>query len=190
MDFKVEIIKRPTDQDWKWCKDCTLNTVGKTSEKLPTEEWKHKILAAGHSPIRELWFGIKMQIPSYISVHFVRHHIGVNHYVQTQRNDRQSNYDRTKAPQDTMVSHVMSINAQELIFMAHKRLCSQAAPETRAVMQEICKQVEELNPEFIGLLVPECVYRNGKCTEFYPCGCAEALLNANKIKIEKVKDKK
>lgn len=189
MDFKVEIIKRPTDQDWKWCKDCTLNTVGKTSEKLPTEEWKHKILAAGHSPIRELWFGIKMQIPSYISVHFVRHHIGVNHYVQTQRNDRQSNYDRTKAPQGTMVSHVMSINAQELIFMAHKRLCSQAAPETRAVMQEICKQVEELNPEFIGLLVPECVYRNGKCTEFYPCGCAEALLNANKIKIEKVKDK-
>ena len=189
MDFKVEIIKRPTDQDWKWCKDCTLNTVGKTSEKLPTEEWKHKILAAGHSPIRELWFGIKMQIPSYISVHFVRHHIGVNHYVQTQRNDRQSNYDRTKAPQGTMVSHVMSINAQELIFMAHKRLCSQAAPETRAVMQEICKQVEELNPEFIGLLVPECVYRNGKCTEFYPCGCAEALLNANKIKIEKVKNK-
>lgn len=189
MDFKVEIIKRPTDQDWKWCKDCTLNTVGKTSEKLPTEEWKHKILAAGHSPIRELWFGIKMQIPSYISVHFVRHHIGVNHYVQTQRNDRQSNYDRTKAPQGTMVSHVMSINAQELIFMAHKRLCSQAAPETRAVMQEICKQVEELNPEFIGLLVPECVYRNGKCTEFYPCGCAEALLDANKIKIEKVKNK-
>ena len=189
MDFKVEIIKRPTDQDWKWCKDCTLNTVGKTSEKLPTEEWKHKILAAGHSPIRELWFGIKMQIPSYISVHFVRHHIGVNHYVQTQRNDRQSNYDRTRAPQGTMVSHVMSINAQELIFMAHKRLCSQAAPETRAVMQEICKQVEELNPEFIGLLVPECVYRNGKCTEFYPCGCAEALLNANKIKIEKVKNK-
>ena len=189
MDFKVEIIKRPTDQDWKWCKDCTLNTVGKTSEKLPTEEWKHKILAAGHSPIRELWFGIKMQIPSYISVHFVRHHIGVNHYVQTQRNDRQSNYDRTKAPQGTMVSHVMSINAQELIFMAHKRLCSQAAPETRAVMQEICRQVEELNPEFIGLLVPECVYRNGRCTEFYPCGCAEALLNANKIKIEKVKDK-
>lgn len=130
-----------------------------------------------------------MQIPSYISTHFVRHHIGVNHYVQTQRNDRQSNYDRTKAPQGTMVSHVMSVNAQELIFMAHKRLCSQAAPETRAVMQEICRQVEKLNPEFIGLLVPECVYRNGKCTEFYPCGCAEALLNANKIKIEKVKDK-
>lgn len=184
MDFKVEILKHPTDEDWMWCKTCTLNTVGKTSAKLPTAEWKHKILEAGHSPIRELWFGIKMQIPYYVSVHFVRHHIGVNHYVQTQRNDRQGNYDRTKATQDTMVSHVMSINAQELIFMAHKRLCSQASAETRAVMKEICKQVEELFPEFIGLLVPECVYRGYTCTEFYPCGLAEKLKAKNEKEIK------
>jgi len=185
MDFKVEILKHPTDEDWMWCKTCTLNTVGKTSTKLPTAEWKHKILEAGHSPIRELWFGIKMQIPYFVSVHFVRHHIGVNHYVQTQRNDRQGNYDRTKAPQDTTVSHIMSINAQELIFMSHKRLCSQASVETRTVMKEICRQVEELCPEFIGLLVPECVYRNGKCTEFYPCGAAENLLKINNEKLKR-----
>ena len=184
MDFKVEILKHPTDEDWMWCKTCTLNTVGKTSAKLPTAEWKHKILEAGHSPIRELWFGIKMQIPYYVSVHFVRHHIGVNHYVQTQRNDRQGNYDRTKATQDTMVSHVMSINAQELIFMSHKRLCSQASAETRAVMKERCKQVEELFPEFIGLLVPECVYRGYTCTEFYPCGLAEKLKAKNEKEIK------
>ena len=184
MDFKVEILKHPTDEDWMWCKTCTLNTVGKTSAKLPTAEWKHKILEAGHSPIRELWFGIEMQIPYYVSVHFVRHHIGVNHYVQTQRNDRQGNYDRTKATQDTMVSHVMSINAQELIFMSHKRLCSQASAETRAVMKEICKQVEELFPEFIGLLVPECVYRGYTCTEFYPCGLAEKLKAKNEKEIK------
>ena len=184
MDFKVEILKHPTDEDWMWCKTCTLNTVGKTSAKLPTAEWKHTILEAGHSPIRELWFGIKMQIPYYVSVHFVRHHIGVNHYVQTQRNDRQGNYDRTKATQDTMVSHVMSINAQELIFMSHKRLCSQASAETRTVMKEICKQVEELFPEFIGLLVPECVYRGYTCTEFYPCGLAEKLKAKNEKEIK------
>lgn len=186
MDFKVEILKHPIEEDWMWCKRCTLNTVGRDSNKLPTEEWKHKILAAGHSPIRELWFGIKMQIPYFVSVHFVRHHIGVNHYVQTQRNDRQNNCDRTKAPQDAMVSHVMSINAQELIFMSHKRLCFQASSETRAVMLEICRQVEEFNPEFKGLLVPECVYRNGLCTEFYSCGAAKKLLenNQNRLKEE------
>ena len=170
MDFKVEILKYPTEEDWIWCKTCTLNTVGKVSAKLPTDEWKEKLIKAEHSPLRELWFGIKMTIPSYISVHFVRHHIGVNHYVQSQRNDRQTNYDRTKAPQNAMVSHIMSVNAQELVFMTHKRLCGQADPLTRKVMQEIVKQVLEINPEFKDVLVPLCGYRNGKCTEFNCCG--------------------
>lgn len=168
--MKVEILKHPTEADWEWCKTCTLNTVGKKSVNAPTDEWKRKLIASEHSPLRELWFGIRMTIPYWVSVHFVRHHIGVNHYVQSQRNDRQDNYDRTKAPQGEMVSHIMSINAQELIFMAHKRLCHQASPETMEVMEEICRQVIELNPEFEGHLEPLCSYRNGKCTEFYPCG--------------------
>lgn len=170
MDFNVEILRHPCEGDWAWCKICTLNTVGKISAKAPTDEWKIKLINAEHSPLRELWFGIKMTIPSYVSVHFVRHHIGVNHYVQSQRNDRQNNYDRTKAPQDAMVSHIMSVNAQELVFMAHKRLCGQADPYTRRVMQEIVKQVIEVNPEFKDVLVPLCGYRNGKCTEFNCCG--------------------
>lgn len=170
MEFKVEILKYPTEDDWMWCKTCALNTVGKTSTKLPTDEWKEKLVQAEHSPLRELWFGIRMIIPSYVSVHFVRHHIGVNHYVQSQRNDRQTNYDRTKAPQDAMVSHIMSINAQELVFMSHKRLCGQADPYTRKVMQEIVRQISETNPEFKNSLQPLCGYRNGKCTEFQCCG--------------------
>ena len=170
MDFKVEILKYPKEEDWMWCKTCTLNTVGKTSTKLPTDEWKAKLVEAEHSPLRELWFGIKMISPYYVSVHFVRHHIGINHYVQSQRNDRQDQYDRKKAPQDAMVSHIMSVNGPELVFMAHKRLCGQADPYTRQVMQEIVKQVGEIAPEFKDLLVPLCGYRNGKCTEFNCCG--------------------
>lgn len=168
--FTVTILKHPTDEDWLWCKQCTLNTVGRETTKLPTDEWKKKLVSAEHSPLRELWFGIKMEIPYYVSVHFVRHHIGVNHYVQSQRNDRQDKYDRKKAPQDAMVSHIMSINAQELIFMAHKRLCGQADPYTRSVMQEIVRLVNETNPEFKDALVPLCDYRGGLCGEFNPCG--------------------
>lgn len=173
MDFTVEILKSPTKADWEWVKTCTLNTVGKKSVSAPTEEWKKKLILAEHSPLRELWFGIRMEIPYYVSVHYVRHHIGVNHYVQSQRNDRQKNYDRTKAPQDAPVSHIMSLNAQELVFMSHKRLCKQADPATRAVMQEIVRQVVTICPEFEEVLVPLCKYRNGKCTEFYPCGQAK-----------------
>ena len=170
LNFNIKILKHPTELDWQWCKQCTLNTVGKNSTTLPTSEWKEKLVKSEHSPLRELWFGIKMEIPYWVSVHFVRHHIGVNHYVQSQRNDRQEKYDRTQAPQGEIVSHIMSINAQELVFMSHKRLCNQASKETRMVMQEIVNQVLKSNPEFKDVLVPLCKYRNGLCTEFNTCG--------------------
>jgi hypothetical protein len=180
MEFKVDILKRPTEVDWLLCKVCALNTVGKNSAKMPSDEWKHKLLLSEHSPIRTLNFCIKMIVPYYVSVHFSRHFIGVTHFVQSQRNDRQENYDRTKAPQDSMVSHIMYINAQELMFMARRRLCTQADVFTRKVMEEICLLVVEGNPEFDGTLEPMCSYRGGRCTEFNCCGLNEKYLRGNK----------
>ena len=168
--MKVELLKYPTVQDLAWCRACCLNTVGRTSTKAPTEEWITKLIKAEHSPIRELWFGIKMEIPYWVSVHFVRHHIGVNHYVSTQRDDRtDSTVSRSDKPQGGLVSHIMSINAQELIQMSHKRLCKQASLETRQVMKMIVDAVVSKCPYMKDVLVPLCVYRNGKCTEMFPC---------------------
>lgn len=109
-----------------------------------------------------------MEIPYWVSVHFVRHHIGVNHYVQTQRSDR-TGTPRDNKPQGEMVSHIMAINAQELINMSHKRLCKQASKETRHVMQLIVQEVTKVAPYLKPVLVPLCVYRNGECTEMFSC---------------------
>lgn len=166
--MKVEIIKYPSEQDLLWVKECTLNTVGKSSAKAPSDEWIERLVKAEHSPIRELWFGIKMEIPYWVSVHFVRHHIGVNHYVQTQRTDR-TGTDRNELPQSALVSHIMSINAQSLINMSHKRLCKQASEETQQVMRMIVDEVIKIAPYMKDVLVPLCKYRNGKCTEMFPC---------------------
>lgn len=68
------------------------------------------------------------------------------------------------------MKRLKNINAQELMFLARKRLCMQAAEETRQVVKEIVRQVEELCPEFKGLFGPLCQYRNGACDEFYCCG--------------------
>ena len=176
MNFKVELLRVPSEEDWMITKLCTLNTIGKTSTQLPTEEWKHKLIMSEHSPIRTLQFVIKMEIPYWVSVHFCRHFTGVTHFVQTQRNDRQVNYDRNTAPQGQTVSHMMYINAQELMFMSRRRLCMQASAETRAVMQEIVRLVEAQCPEFIGTLEPMCSYRGGRCTEFTPCGLYKKYL--------------
>lgn len=170
--MEIKILRYPTQEDWLRCKTLALNTVSKIAVNQPDGKWKYQILKCEHSPIRTLMFTIKMEIPYYVSVHFVRHKYGVEHYVQSQRNDRQSNYDRNKAPQDSPVTHIMDINAQELIFMAHKRLCMQADVTTRKVMQMIVEKVLETNPEFKPFLVPSCEYYN-ECREMFPCGKAK-----------------
>lgn len=172
----IEIIRHPNEQDWVEVKRRCLVTVGKSQIKEPpSNEWKIKILNACHSPIRYLMFSFYIKnIPSWVSVHLARH-VHAQPYIKSQRNDRQRDYDRNKAPQDSPVDMIWDMNAEELITVAHKRLCRQASKETREVMEEICRKVIEVNPEFKELLAPLCVYRNGKCTEFYPCGYNKTL---------------
>ena len=178
--IEIQFLRTPQKEDWERCKMLALNTMGKNYAGTEvTEEWKHKILTAKHSPIRTLVFTIKMTIPSFVSVHFVRHKIGVEHYVQSQRNDRQTNYDRELAPQNAMVSHIMEINAEQLMFMANRRLCGMADATTRYVMQAICRGVEQLNPEFTGHLKPMCEHLH-ECPEFKSCGYWENKINKNR----------
>lgn len=175
----IEILKHPTEEDWMLCKKCTLVTVSKESNLPPTDEWKVKLLKANHSPIRTLQFCFRLtDIPYWVSVHLCRH-VHATPFVSTQRNDRQVKYDRGKAPQDSPVNMCWYMNAEELITIAHKRLCAQASKETRDIIRMICNKVVEVNPEFKDLLVPLCVYRGGLCEEFNCCG-----LNQKYIKKE------
>lgn len=174
--MKIEMIEYPTEHDWVEVKRRTLVTIGKEAKLPPSFDWEVRLLEAMHSPIRRLHFSFYMEIPYWVSVHLCRH-THAQPFVQTQRNDRQTNYDRNKAPQDSIVKMIWDMNAEELITIAHKRLCTQASLETRQVVEEICKLVIEKCPEFKTVLVPNCVYRNGLCTEFKPCGLAKILLD-------------
>lgn len=168
--MEVKLVEGPTEKDWLLMKKCTLVTVGKETEKAPTEEFRKKMIESGHSPIRVLNFCFFLKdIPYWVSVHLVRH-VHAIPFVKTQRNDRQEGYDRTKAPQDAPVDMMWYMNAEELITIAHKRLCGMASPETRDVVREMCNLVIEKYPEFKNVLVPMCAYRNGACSEPNPCG--------------------
>ena len=167
--MKVSILKRPTEEDWLFCKRCALETIGLAPKTPPNDEWKHKILRARHSPIRELRFAFLLEdIPYWVSVHLCRH-VHAQPYVKSQRNDRQSQYDRGKAPQDAPVSMIWTMNAEEWLTVCNKRLCNQASKETREVIEMLRDAVAETNPEFIDEMVPMCV-REGECHEMYPCG--------------------
>lgn len=178
-EIKVEILRHPEESDWERCKLLALNTVGKQFAGKVTDDWKRKMLKAKHSPIRTLMFTIKLTVPYFVSVHLVRHKIGIEHYVQSQRNDRQSNYDRELAPQNALVSHIIDVNAEQIMFMSYRRLCGQADATTRYVMTKICQEIIKVNPEFTGLLVPMCEYLHG-CPEFKECGYYEKLRRAGR----------
>lgn len=169
--MRVELLRCPNLIDWMRCKELALVTVGKKAGMLPDKEWMKQMLTCEHSPIRTLMFTIKMQIPYWVSVHFVRHKYGVEHYVRSQRTDR-TGEDRNEKRQDETVTHIMDINAQELIFMARRRLCGLASKETRYVMEKIVKAVTDFCPEFESVLVKNCEYM-GRCPEMRGCGKAK-----------------
>lgn len=167
----AKLIDYPTLNDWIEVKQRALVTIGKSAKTPPDEEWKMKMLNARHSPIRRLHFSFLIEnIPSWVSVHFVRHHVGIQPYVRSQRNDRQDNYDRAAARQDAPVNMILDMNAEALMNLANKRLCNQASKETRMVMKMMCDLVVEKCPEFKPFLVPMCEYHGGVCREIHSCG--------------------
>lgn len=164
---KVVMRESPTPKDWREVYIRAMVTVGSSKVKDPTQEWKHSILKAKHSPIRRLFFSFEIECPYWVSVHLVRH-IHAQPYVRSQRNDRQNEYDRNSARQDEMVVMIWDMNAEELMTIAEKRLCGKASPETREIVKMMCDRVQMVYPEFNGLLAPLCV-KYGTCIEMKPC---------------------
>lgn len=171
--MKVELLAHPSDKEWFEVKERALVTVGKHAVNLPDDDWKRRILRARHSPIRHLQFSFYIECPYWVSVHLCRH-VHAQPYVKSQRNDRQSDYDRNSARQDEQVSMIWDMNAEELITICNKRLCRQASEETRWLVELMCDEVIEVNPEFEHELVPNCV-REGSCHEMYPCDSYDSV---------------
>lgn len=121
-----------------------------------------------HSPIRTQMFWVEMtDIPTFVSVHLVRHKFGVEHFVKSNREDRPGHTGDLGRMQP--VNHAMFLNAQALIAMARKRLCRKTHAITRDVMKAICVGVAEVDPDLYPCLISECDYRGGVCHEFVPC---------------------
>ena len=166
----IRIANYPKRGDWHLVESIARMTSNLPEKDTPpSDSWKRRILMARHSPIRELRFGILLvDIPTWVATHLVRH-VHAQPYVSSQRNDRQDKYDRNAARQDAPVNMYWTMNAEELMIIANKRLCKKSSEETRNVVEEICRQVVELCPEFSDVLVPMCVYHGGVCHEMQPC---------------------
>jgi len=169
---------------WRRALNAARLTAGKKPlAKEPSDKWKAKMLLAEHSPIRlveydGIWHFIKM----WITTHLVRHHEGIEKFVATQRVDRNpelAGMDRDELPQGLENTMMISANAQAIINISRKRLCTCASPETREAWKAMLEEIRKCDPVLVDKCVPECVYR-GFCPEFDRC-CGycntEAFLN-------------
>lgn len=161
----TEIIK--IKGDWQEVVNDCRATVGKGElDREPSAQFKRDILIAEHSPIRSI--SVKWRWPeikSWIATHWARHKWEC--FIRTQRTDR-TGVSRDGLPQSAPVSFTGEANAQHLIDTMRKRLCRQAAPETREYAEDFKAALREIEPELSDALVPNCVYRCG-CPEMNGC---------------------
>lgn len=163
MDVKLWV----DSADWIDVYNAAMTTVSKEPKVVePDSKWKRRILMAEHSPIRLLrvhW--VWVDLPYWVSVHFVRHNIGITHFVKSQRSEP----DRDLRPQGELVTHECVANAQSIINISRKRLCFKAAEETREAWELMLGELARVEPELASVCTKECCYR-GFCPEMKSCG--------------------
>ena len=183
---KIERVERVTS--WNRALNAARRTIGKEPiDKEPSDSWKAKMLLAEHSPIRLVeyewtWKDIKQ----WVTAHLVRHHVGCEKIVHSQRGDRRnlteefSINSRDELPQGTLNDMDMSANAQALINISRKRLCNCASKETREAWLQVKEAIRSIDPIMAEKMVRDCIYR-GFCPEFMnSCG----YVNTDKYKKE------
>ena len=172
---KIKVTIEPVEGSWKRALNLARRTVGKKQLDVePSKGWKRKILIQEHSPIRVVEYIIHFeQIRQWVTVHLVRHWLGFIPFVHSQRQDRRVlNCERDELPQGSLNDMDVFINAQSLINVSRKRLCKKASPETIHAWKCVKAEMEKLDPEMAGVMVPECIYR-GFCP-YYDESCGYA----------------
>jgi sarcosine oxidase delta subunit len=193
--------------DWIRVVNAARRTWGKAPiNHEPSDKFKRKILLAEHSPIRLLEYDFTIEnIRQWVTVHLVRHHIGCEKFVHTQRQDindqievitkriieilREEGLDnKWWRERDYMFQGAgndmdMTCNAQSFMSISRKRLCfGCASPETRQAWQVVIDALEDVDPILAEKCVPECVYR-GFCPETDRC-CGYVNSNGYKKQLE------
>lgn len=171
--MKTEILK--IKGSWEDVVNDCRNTVSKGElGKEPSTNFKKSILIAEHGPIRSISVRFRWSnIAYWVAMHWKTHTWMSN--VNTQRNDRQENYDRNAARQDAPVTFIGEMNAQHTIDTMRKRLCRMASPETRQLAEDFKRTMRESQPEWSDVMCPNCIYRCG-CPEQNTCGYFDALV--------------
>lgn len=200
---RMECVK----PDWKRVVNAARRTWGKEPiDHEPKDSWKRSILLAEHSPIRLLEYDFTIaDIRQWVTVHLVRHHVGCEKFVHSQRQDindqvevitkklidilkeegllREGWRERDYMFQGEPNEMDMTCNAQAFMSISRKRLCYGCpSPETRQAWEVVIEALREVDPILAEKCAPDCIYR-GFCTEGKKC-CGYVNTEAYKKRLE------
>ena len=148
-------------------------------------------LMAEHSPIKLVEYTIMFEdLRQWVGVHLLRHEHTLP-FIHTQRVDRRADIEALTDKVMAIVSEDIKndpdfnrrdyllqgqpndqdfvVNAQTLINISRKRLCSCASKETREAWHAVKAAIAEIDPVMAAFMVPNCIYR-GFCPEKDSCG--------------------
>ena len=193
--------------DWIRVVNSARRTWGKDPiDHEPSDKFKRQILLAEHSPIRVLEYDFTIaDVRQWVTVHLVRHHVGCEKFVHSQRQDindqvevitkrlidilkeegllREGWRDRDYMFQGETNEMDMSCNAQSFMSISRKRLCyGCTSPETRQAWELVIEALREVDPILAEKCAPDCIYR-GFCPEGKRC-CGYVNTEAYKKRLE------
>ena len=139
--------------------------------KKPSLELWHKMIISQHSSHRVVVYRVFCEdVPYFAHVHFVRHNLGVQFHVKSQRSEK----DRDNIPQGALIDMFFDANVQALIHIEQARLCYKADAAAQALMQKIkyalILEGDEYDRVLGNLLMKPCQWYPGYCSEPSPCG--------------------
>lgn len=185
-------VKVTQDTTWKRALNAARRTAGKPMlNKEPSDGWKKMSLMAEHSQIKLVEYTIMFEdLRQWVGVHLLRHEHTLP-FIHSQRVDRREDIealtDRVMAivaedvknsPDFNRRDYLFQgerndqdfvVNAQTLINISRKRLCSCASRETREAWIAVKEAIAEVDPIMAAFMVPNCIYR-GFCPERESCG--------------------
>lgn len=191
--MKVEVTQ---DTGWIRALNAARRTVGKAPKPLtyePSDKWKKTAIMAEHSPIKLVEYCISfMDLKQWVGVHLLRHE-HVIPQIHTQRGDRRDiieEYPYIKKAFEELEDEIKNdpdftmrdlirqgekndqdfyVNAQTLINISRRRLCTTASLDTRKAWQMVKDAIAEFDPIMASFMVRQCIYR-GFCPECNCCG--------------------
>lgn len=160
-------------------------TTGKDirTKKMPSLELWYKMILSEHSSHRAVKYRVTIEdMPYYAHVHLVRHHVGVEPHVFSQRDDGgvETVTERDNLPQGAYVNMILDLNVQSIINISRQRLCFKAHKVLRDFVNGLKKSLQKsdnYDKILASLLMRPCQWYPGICKEPTSCGRVKGVTN-------------